>query len=293
MNFDSVVVIKKLDETSGPSQSTEKIVSIIKQVSDQAHIPVFFDPDKRTAKYIKTLFIAVGGDGTMLYTLKKASAEGGFAIGINTGKVGFLSELVFDPGFLASELVTLLWEPLIYDKRMMLFSHVSASDFTVVEDLSGDDTDVSVNELSIAPLESDTIMSFDLYIDDQMAGSHKANSVLISTPTGSTAYSLSAGGAILHPSLDAIEIVPVASLRMASRPIVVPGQSEVRVVVKPSRYLHPIVLRSDGQKVKMISEKDYSGVVDVSITSKHTVNVLHTKHYNFFEVLSTKMGWLS
>jgi NAD+ kinase len=276
MKFDRVVIIQKLDNKE--DVIVKHIASSIIHLVDEYNIPVVLDSNSTYNS--NTLFIAVGGDGTMLYTLKKAAAVGALAIGVNAGKVGFLTDVFCEQLFatLAPLLSDQSYVPPIL-LRMMLKTSVCGSEF------------ISMNELTIAHSESDTILNFGLFIDGEFAGSHRANSVVISTPTGSTAYALSAGGAILHPSMEAIEIVPVASLKMASRPIVVSGHSTIRIEAKYSQGL-PVVIRSDGQKAFVQS----SDTKEVEITVKQSdqkAKAILSKDWNFFDVLSTKMGWLS
>jgi NAD+ kinase len=211
----------------------------------------------------------------------------GYTIGINTNRLGFLNDFSSVREFLVNSLEKLFTKPLVdVDERLLLSVSIETKteiDYNIA---------VSVNEFSIAHLESDTILSFDMFIDDRFAGSHRANSVIVATPTGSTAYSLSAGGAILHPSMDAIEIVPVASLRMASRPIVVSGKSVVRIVANSNERQGPIIIRSDGQKVLTWNNSREAIEIVVKCT-ENKAKMLHSNDWNFFDVLSTKMGWLT
>jgi NAD+ kinase len=211
----------------------------------------------------------------------------GHTIGINTGRLGFLNDFSSVREFLVNSLEKLFTKPLVdVDERLLLSVSIETKteiDYNIA---------VSVNEFSIAHLESDTILSFDMFIDDRFAGSHRANSVIVATPTGSTAYSLSAGGAILHPYMDAIEIVPVASLRMASRPIAVSGKSVVRIVANSNERQGPIIIRSDGQKVLTWNNSREAIEIVVKCT-ENKAKMLHSNDWNFFDVLSTKMGWLT
>jgi NAD+ kinase len=212
--------------------------------------------------------------------MKMASSFRGYALGINMGRLGFLNDFPPSHVDLVAELTRLFMHVPVSDDRLMLHTTLNSNEFSVT----------SLNEISIAHSESDTILEFDLHIDHKFGGSHRANSAIVSTPTGSTAYALSAGGAILHPSMDAIQIVPVAPLYMASRPVVVPGKSTISITVKRRKTL-PIVIRSDGQKV--IVDTSESGNSVVTVTRANRVSsMLHTLDWNFFEVLSSKMGWV-
>jgi NAD+ kinase len=286
VRFNSVVVIRKLDGGKEHQLTDDVIKLILAECSFYRIIPVYIDVFEPGQVGTDTLFIAVGGDGTMIHAMKLAAHFNAHVIGINTGRVGFLND--FSHGR----------ESLIHDLERVFNYHTVETDdrllikATINSELLQDHfVAVSVNEFSIAHLESDTILSFDLLIDDQFAGSHRSNSVIVATPTGSTAYSLSAGGAILYPSMDVMEIVPVASLRMASRPIVVNGNSVVKIIVHSSARNGPIIIRSDGQKVLTWDIMNEPIVINIS-RSEHKARIIHSRNWNFFDVLSTKMGWL-
>ena len=284
MNFDSIVIIRKLDR-GDQHLLTDSVVELIRSKVKELGVDVFvddFDYDDITQR---TLFIAVGGDGTMLHTIKLAAAIKAHVIGINTGRLGFLTDFPADTSYWSSFISSLVRGSLEVDERLLLnasLDNYMHSGFVAT----------SVNEFSIAHLESDTIVDFELRVDDKFAGNHRSTSVIISTPTGSTAYSLSAGGSILHPSMDAIEIVPVASLRMASRPIVVSGKSKITILVKSDQRNGPIVVRSDGQKVLTWNNMHEDMKLDIQCTTDRA-KLLHIEGWNFFDVLSRKMGWLA
>jgi len=284
--FNSVVVIRKLD--GGKEHPlTDKVIDLIKaECSFYRIIPVYIDVFEPDQVGTDTLFIAVGGDGTMIHAMKLAAQFNAHVIGINTGRLGFLNDFSHEPESLIHDLERVFnYRTAITDDRLLIKAAIST-------ELTQDQfVAVSVNEFSIAHWESDTILNFDLLVDDQFAGSHRANSVIVATPTGSTAYSLSAGGAILYPSMDVMEIVPVASLRMASRPIVVNGNSVVKVIVHSSVRNGPIIIRSDGQKVLTWDVAAQPNVISIS-RSEHKAKIIHSRNWNFFDTLSTKMGWL-
>jgi NAD+ kinase len=149
----------------------------------------------------------------------------------------------------------------------------------------------TMNEVSIANSQSDSAVEYHLRINQHYAGLHRANSVVISTPTGSTAYALSAGGAIVYPSLSVVEIVPVAPLTMASRPIIVSGDATIEVEAR-IRDGGSISARGDGllfgNYVTDTSEMSVKFTVSVH---PNKARLLHAPDWNFFEVLTNKLGW--
>jgi NAD+ kinase len=230
-----------------------------------------------------TLIVAIGGDGTMLQALRLAAQFDATAIGINMGKVGFLTDFEHgnDQDHLAQikkQIASVIndTEPTMIDRRIVLWS--SASDM------------FAGNEVSVSRAQSDSMISYKLLVGHAFAGVHKANSILISTATGSTAYSLSAGGALIMPNLSVIQIVPVAPLTMTSRPIITDARDTIRLSV----WGGTIAVRHDGQTVSRgrrvyTEEKPYEIQIRPHIT---TAKILHLASWNFFDVLSQKLGWI-
>lgn len=225
-----------------------------------------------------TLIIAVGGDGTMLKAMRRSAQHGSTALGVNLGKVGFLSDLnLQDPkhGTIAEAIEGILSNtlPTFVEERTMLTMQSNANV-------------IAGNEISISPRYSDTIITYHLRIGDTSAGIHRANSILMSTATGSTAYSLSAGGALMMPTLDAIQIVPVAPITMTSRPLIVSSDSMIRLEVKG----HGLTVRADGQVINHTETGDVQHFVIHKYVRK--ARVLHMKSWNYFDTLTQKLGWI-
>ncbi len=130
------------------------------------------------------------------------------------------------------------------------------------------------------------MIEFELYIDGQFVCSQKADGLIIATPTGSTAYALSAGGPIMHPKLDAIVIVPMYPHTLSSRPIVVDGNSELKVVVSPDLQIYPQV-SCDGQNHFTCAPGD-----TLTIRKKaQKLQLIHPVGHNYYEICRTKLGW--
>lgn len=149
---------------------------------------------------------------------------------------------------------------------------------------------IAGNEIGVAPVHSDSMICYRLEIGGMDAGVHRANAILASTATGSTAYSLSAGGALMVPDVNSIQLVPVAPLTMTSRPIVVAGKSKVKITA----WGGDIAVRCDGQVVNLQHTLKYTQKhpFEIQITThKKRVKILHLKGWNFFEMLTQKLGW--
>lgn len=227
----------------------------------------------------ETLIIAVGGDGTMLEAMRRSACNGGVAFGINMGNTGFLTDC--SPNDMFRNVVALLGK-----------SDTVLKDWVITERLVLDTdhiSSVACNEIAVSRLYSDSMIKYQLTIGGVNAGTHRANSLVISTPTGSTAYSLSAGGALMMPHMQAIQVVPVAPMTMTSRPFIIPHTSEVVVKV----WADDISLRADGQIVKSY-QYDFNTKPFVVRVSAHAspAKVIHPRKWNYFSVLTKKLGWI-
>lgn len=271
--FTSVYVLPKIN--SEQDYSVQAVVRMITTVAASHNVDIVVT---RTSITPTTLIWAVGGDGTMLEAMRLSALTGATAIGVNLGNVGFLTEL--NPDMITPELIA----DIITSQAPLTIEHRTA--------LTGAATDpkiLSCNEVSIAPMSSDTMIKYKLKVDGYDAGMHRANSILISTSTGSTAYALSAGGALMMPSVDSIQLVPVAPMTMTSRPIIVPASSVITV----EAIGHGISVRSDGQVVNgQPQPATESNPFKLQIKKfERPVNVAHTNGWNFFTILSQKFGW--
>ncbi len=283
--FDSIYFVKKVN-----GQDSDRVTYIITALRKQV-LNANLSLDNKIVElsnidYInnRTLLVAIGGDGTMLHACSIAAPVDAFVIGVNVGSVGFLTD------FHAEEIIgyNYLWQILMggcktkfpMEDRIML---------SVVPNTGPSFT--TMNEVSIANKYSDSIIDYDVMIDGNDAGVHRANSVIVSTPTGSTAYALSSGGSIMYPSLKALEIIPVAPLTMTSRPIIVGGRSEIQITARV-RDGGSISARGDGRLLG-----DYTTTCScesisfmISVYPK-LVRLIHTPGWNFFDVLTNKLGW--
>lgn len=229
-----------------------------------------------------TLIIAVGGDGTMLHAMRIAAETRSSVIGVNLGRVGFLTDFsVDDTNSVRTFLINLFNgnASMYIEGRVMVRATIAGQIWDAV----------AGNEVSISREESDSMINYRLTIDGVSAGIHRANSILVSTPTGSTAYSLSAGGALMMPNMRALQLVPVAPLTLTSRPIIVDANARIDLDV----WGGALALRADGQfgKVDGIYTEDRPCKVTIKRTP-FDVQVLHNSDWNFFDVLTSKLGWI-
>lgn len=226
------------------------------------------------------LVIVVGGDGSLLGAARALAKYNTPVLGINRGRLGFLTDISPDETMLEAVQAVLDGEYMV-ERRFLL-------DAEVKRDGNPIGSASALNDVVLHPGKSARMIAFDLYIDGQFVYNLRSDGLIVSTPTGSTAYSLSGGGPIMHPRLDALVLVPMFPHTLSSRPIVVGGESEIKVVVDASQGLYPTV-SCDGQNHVSCAPGD-----SITIRKKaHKLKLIHPKGHNFYEICRTKLGWAS
>ncbi|MCM2330610.1 NAD+ kinase [Geopseudomonas sagittaria] len=223
------------------------------------------------------LVIVVGGDGSLLGAARAMARHGTPVLGINRGSLGFLTDI--RPDELETKVSEVLEGRYLLESRFLLEALVRRGE----ESIGQSD---ALNDVVLHPGKSTRMIEFELFIDGQFVCSQKADGLIVATPTGSTAYSLSAGGPIMHPKLDAIVIVPMYPHTLSSRPIVVDGNSELKVVVASDMQIYPLV-SCDGQNHFTCAPGD-----TLTIRKKaQKLKLIHPLDHNYYEVCRTKLGW--
>ena len=221
------------------------------------------------------LCLVLGGDGTLLGAARRMSGRGTPILGINLGSLGFLTA---HPVEEASEIVRLYFEGgLVKETRSMLHAELFRGSETVGRQCALNDAVLSKGSLA-------RIMEFRLRIDGFDAATMKADGLIVATPTGSTAYSLSAGGPILHPVLDAWVISPICPHSLTLRPTVVPTSLGVSITVGATEDAH---LTLDGQIEYPLKPGDR---VELRKASSDLI-LLQNPALPFFRVLQQKLHW--
>ncbi len=221
------------------------------------------------------LALVLGGDGTLLSAARAVSRAGTLILGVNLGTLGFLTELPI------SDLYPALDEidrgHYVVDPRSMLSCSLVRNGEAVVKHEALNDVVVSKSAIS-------RLNHFELYVDSEFVSSYKADGVIIATPTGSTAYSLGAGGPILKPDVAAFVITPVSPHGLTHRPVVVRDTVEIEVQVKTGQ--EEAYLSLDGQVGMPVRDGDSVRC----FKAEHPAQLLRFQK-TFFEVLSTKLKW--
>jgi NAD+ kinase len=275
--FKSVHVVPKFNAENDPR--VVMIANAVREVAKQRQLFDLSDSDKCTDR---TLVVAIGGDGTMLGAMRVAARHNSVAMGINLGRIGFLTDFAgLDTPEAALKLMddVLEYAGVIYPVESRL----------MIRAWHGHDSVVAGNEISIARDTSDSMITYRLIFDDTDAGVYRANSLLVSSPSGSTAYSLSAGGALMMPAVRAMQVVPVAALTMTARPIVISPDTQVEIQVWggkiTSRY--DGVLWVDGN-IEYTKDNPFT----LFVQSHGRAKILHDKDWNYFNMLTQKLGWV-
>ncbi|WP_051530258.1 NAD(+) kinase [Halomonas halodenitrificans] len=223
------------------------------------------------------LVIVVGGDGSLLGAARTLCHSGTLVLGVNRGRLGFLTDI--SPDELEERVGEVLEGHYEVEKRFLLDAELFRDDTLVG---SGD----ALNEVVLHPGKAVRMIEFELFLDGQFVYTQRSDGLIIATPTGSTAYSLSGGGPIMHPRLDVLTLVPMFPHTLSSRPIVVDAASEIRIHIGETNQTYPHI-SCDGQ-TRAVAKPD-----DVLVIRRkpQTVHLVHPVGHNFYEVLRSKLGW--
>ncbi len=221
------------------------------------------------------LAIAVGGDGTLLGVARIAATHGVPLVGVNLGTLGFLTDVPQDE--LAALITAILEGRYTEEKRLMLDAEVKRDDEIVFEA-------VALNDVVISRGAMGTMIEFAVAVDGEFIYSLRADGLIIATPTGSTAYALSSGGPILHPTLPAISLVPISPHTLSNRPIAIASTSEVRV-----KLIRGVNARVNFD-VQSFFDPQSDDVVIIR-ADPNPLRLLHPEGYSYFGMLRTKLHW--
>lgn len=221
------------------------------------------------------LAIVLGGDGTLLNVARMLAPFDIPLVGVNQGRLGFLTDISIDTmqrtiaGMLRGEFVT--------EKRMLLSGSVSRDGKHIFDSLA-------FNDVVIHGGISSRMLEFEVRIDGEYLYNQRADGLIVSTPTGSTAYALSAGGPILHPALEAIALVPVSPHTLSNRPIVLKSESKLEILMHRSEEAR---VRFDGH-----THFDLNGSDKVTVTRySKPVCLLHPEGHSYYHTLREKLLW--
>jgi NAD+ kinase len=222
------------------------------------------------------MVVVLGGDGTLIHTARLLAGRPVPILGVNLGSLGFMTEVPVDELFPVLDLV--LAGRFKMDSRMKLSCRLVREGKTVLEDEVLND--VVINKGALA-----RIADHETTIDGVPITTYKADGIILATPTGSTAYSLSAGGPIVHPSVDCTILSPICSHALTQRSIVVPADRTIRVTLRSDTA--DTYLTLDGQTGHSLQGGDCIEVV----RSPNRVNLVRNPHMAYFTILRQKLHW--
>lgn len=227
------------------------------------------------------LVVVIGGDGTLLDAGRSLAERGVPILGVNQGRLGFLVDV--RPEDIHDTLAALLRGEFYSESRLMFEAVVQRCDGRREAAMLAVNDVVIRNLMSIRMLEFETWLAGDT--GWEFISHHRADGIIVSTPTGSTAYALSSGGPVLHPTLDAVSVVPISPHTLSDRPIVVPAARTIRLVLAgDASGAHATV---DGQISTPLQPGD---AIEIS-RSPHALRLIHPRSYSYFELLRDKLHW--
>ena len=232
------------------------------------------EPEKLAASV--DLVLVLGGDGTMIAAARMMGETEVPVLGVNYGGLGYLAEFRIEELYTALE--SILAGNYRLDRRVMLDVELQrgAEQVTCNRVLN----DIVINKSALA-----RIIEIEAYLNRQFVNSFRADGLIVSTPTGSTAYNLSAGGPVIFPSMNAVVITPICPFTLSNRPIVVPDDAVIELCLKTER--EDVALTLDGQVGFPLQVEDRV----IIRKSQTTFNIVQPTNRNYFEVLRDKLRW--
>lgn len=224
------------------------------------------------------LIIVIGGDGSLLHAAKAATKFATPVLGVNRGTLGFLTDI--NPEHVTSEVAAVLAGHFTEEQRFFLQTIIHDAGETVAEGLA-------LNDIVLLPgNEVAQMIEFDINVNKEFVCHQRSDGLIVATPTGSTAYALSAGGPIISPDLDAIVLVPMFPHTLSLRPIVINAHNKVKVTISNHLETKPRV-SCDGEAPISIPP---GGHIHIE-KSQYNLRLIHPQTYDYFHTLRTKLRW--
>lgn len=281
--FHTVGIIGKQQGDPRVIATTRRLVAHLKRRG----IDTFFDP--ATAELAPTaaarmeiaelgrrcdLIVVVGGDGTLLHAAREMAVFNVPLVGINLGRLGFLVDV--SPEDIERRLDQILGGAYEADERRLLEVRLDG----------GSQVELAVNDIVLHKWNTVRMIELETYIDGRFVNAQRSDGIIVATPTGSTAYALSGGGPLLHPSLDALLLVPICPHTLSNRPLVVAGESQIEMRI--CNFEPDLVrLTCDGQ-----TDLPLAANAPVRIArSPHRIRLLHPPGHDHYRILRAKLGW--
>ena len=270
--------INKIVIVYSATRKTDKVLSKVKEIIELSNTEIILSSninrlDSQSSKKASKadLILVLGGDGTMIGSIRNLHTLNVPFLGINSGTVGFLTDL---PISKIEKLKDILQGSYLKESRPVFEAYSSMQN-----------KEIFLNEVVIHSGSVTKMLDLEISLKDQVIYNLKADGLIISSSTGSTAYSYSGGGPIISPKLDAISLLPMFSHSSSSHSLLLSNNEEVTVKIK-NKNLSSTQIFVDGKKNLKYTNKG----LKVS-NSKKTFKLYHPKDYNYFEACRTKLGW--
>ncbi len=221
------------------------------------------------------LVIAMGGDGTLLAAGRALAASGVPLLGVNLGRLGFMVDIA--PADITASLNRILDGDFVVEERLIL------------EAWSGNDEhqpQIAINDVVVRHRRFVRMLDFATHADGNFISQHRADGIIISTPTGSTAYALSSGGPMMHPGLEAIALVPISPHTLSDRPLIVDADSRLSIQIAEAAE-NAAFFTCDGQ---IDFDLEPGSCLHIA-RSPHRLRLVHPSDYDYFGILRNKLNW--
>ena len=223
------------------------------------------------------LLVAIGGDGNLLRATRCVAGHSVPLIGINRGRLGFLTDV--KPEQMLGALDAVLSGDYFAEERLMLIAKISGA---------GGKTHSlnALNDVVLQRADSGRILDFETTVDGHYVNSHGGDGLIVATPTGSTAYALSCGGPIIRPDVAALVMVPICPHTLSDRPLVIQSSSKIEISVQQNASVDALVT-CDGEELGPLKPGQSLEIK----AAQETVTLLHPQDYNYYELLRSKLNW--
>ncbi len=224
------------------------------------------------------IIIVLGGDGTLLHIAEQAARYSIPVLGINLGNLGFLTELTENETVAALRYI--LDNQITIENRLMLKARI-------IKDTEPGDYRYGLNDVVINKNVADRILNLSTTADEQYIATYKADGLIFSSPTGSTAYNLSAGGPLVYPGLATILVTPICPFMLGSRPIILPSDMVIRTRLDTRDSSESAQIIIDGQPTWIMNNND---MLEIE-TAEHTLQLISSSSRDYFTILRNKLHW--
>ena len=250
-------------------------IILASQTAEYLHIDEFPTENLSDLAAHSDVVAVLGGDGTMLSIARALAPHGAPLIGINQGRLGFLTDITIE-GMLDA-VAEILSGQYVAEERILLNAQVRRNGAPVFEGAAFNDVVVGKGGIG-------RLIELEIAINSEFVYSQRADGLVVATPTGSTAYAMSSGGPIMHPKLEAIALVPVSPHTLSARPIVVSSQSRIEIHLT---HANDARVHFDGQQGFDLMTGDHVWITRAA----RPITLLHPHSYSYYDTLRQKLHW--